>query len=133
MSRYSNGSISHRDRNVPQNLEEENEDPDARKEVPEELKMALNQEEINALIDEHLGYELVGLRDLIDDYNPEDLTQIELTEFAVRLREIRTKLQSVRQGFVKIVIHCQVKRMRQPDKNKKLLAKQPMSWSKLTR
>ena len=65
----------------------------------QEINMALNQVDVDALIEQHTGHELRELRDLVDDYDPDSLTQVELTEFSGRLLEIRTKLQAVRLGF----------------------------------
>ena len=65
----------------------------------QEINMALNQVDVDALVEQHTGHELRELRNLVDDYDLDTLTQVELTEFMGRLLEIRTKLQAVRLGF----------------------------------
>ena len=87
--------------NVEQNLGAEllvARNPDVEN-LNQEINMALNQVDVDALVEQHTGHELRELHDLVDDYDPDTLTQVELTEFTGRLLEIRTKLQAVRLGF----------------------------------
>lgn len=75
--------------------------------VPEDIvdNMAMEDREVERLMEQHVVDGFEELEDLITDYDPDSITPVDLTEFTWRLVEIRQKLADVRKN-VRIVIRA---------------------------
>ena len=65
--------------------------------------MALSEQQVTHLIQQHVGDGFLELNDLIEDYAPGSITVVDLTEFTGRLAEVRAKLAEVRKNVRSIL------------------------------
>ena len=82
---------------------------------------AMEQREVNRLLEQHVGDGREVLADLISDYDPASLTSVDLTEFTGRLAQVRQKLADVRKN-IRIVM----KELRGPENDENLGALEEM-------
>ena len=72
-------SHSRRRENPPVHLDLNNQDQESFEEAIEE--MALTERQVSHTIQQQVGDGFLELKDLIEDYSPEDITIVDLTEF----------------------------------------------------
>ena len=86
-------SHSRRRENPPVHLDLNNQDQESFEEAIEE--MALTEQQVSHLIQQHVGDGFLELEDLIGDYAPEDITIVDLTGFTGTHTRYKQKSRSL--------------------------------------